>query len=518
MKFGEKYELLESLTTGAVETFAANDKIRGERVLVHILDCPGQKPNQSTLEWVLESFRRVAPEPVGTVLESGKYSGTQYAYLVTKPPDEAAVKGWVRRYEIQRLDTRETTTIPTKPADTPVEASIPPASQVKGPEPGPMAGSMTQLFRDFDSQAKERQPIPAPKEAEPARPLPSPSLSEASGLHVAPPWDPVNVRVPNPVRKEEASFNAAPNSAPTDFAVKSVPPDPVPPAVNDRSKAGEFTSFFQGPFRGDAPSELPMVSSQPIEPPRKKVGEFTAIFGQVTAPDQPPMEPSGNAPSGPSFTGMFKDLESTAKPFNTTNPLPGSLLSTPVQPTPVASPKESYASPQAPIFLSPPPVLPAPPPVVAPIPMPPSPSVEKPVVRPSASPAGAATGAFTRPTSEPAPIQPVAPSGPSPYTQIISRASLAPEAGVEEAASAKAAAAAKVSPASMPKVPAMAPPAAPKMPPPPPKPKIAAPAAPKVPKVEAPAAPPVSYWPLVITLTVLFFLAVLLVLYFALKH
>jgi hypothetical protein len=70
----------------------------------------------------------------------------------------------------------------------------------------------------------------------------------------------------------------------------------------------------------------------------------------------------------------------------------------------------------------------------------------------------------------------------------------------------------------MPKVPAMAPPAAPKMPPPPPKPKIAAPAAPKVPKVEAPAAPPVSYWPLVITLTVLFFLAVLLVLYFALKH
>jgi hypothetical protein len=39
MKFGEKYELRESLTTGAVETFVANDKIRGQRVLVHILDC-----------------------------------------------------------------------------------------------------------------------------------------------------------------------------------------------------------------------------------------------------------------------------------------------------------------------------------------------------------------------------------------------------------------------------------------------------------------------------------------------
>jgi hypothetical protein len=46
--------------------------------------------------------------------------------------------------------------------------------------------------------------------------------------------------------------------------------------------------------------------------------------------------------------------------------------------------------------------------------------------------------------------------------------------------------------------------------PPPPKP-------PKLPKVEG-AAPPVSYWPLILTLTILFFVAVLLVLYFVLKH
>jgi hypothetical protein len=67
MKFGEKYELLESLTTGGVETFVANDKVRGERVLVHILECEGQKPNQPTVQWVLEAFRRIAPEPAGTV-------------------------------------------------------------------------------------------------------------------------------------------------------------------------------------------------------------------------------------------------------------------------------------------------------------------------------------------------------------------------------------------------------------------------------------------------------------------
>lgn len=48
-------------------------------------------------------------------------------------------------------------------------------------------------------------------------------------------------------------------------------------------------------------------------------------------------------------------------------------------------------------------------------------------------------------------------------------------------------------------------------------PRMAAPAAPKPGKVAIPE-PTVSYWPLILTLTVLFFIAVLLVLYFVLKH
>src|ERR1700681_699952 len=115
MKFGEKYELLDSLTTGGVETFVANDKIRGERVLVHILHCDPQRPNQPTVQWVLEAFRRVAPEPAGLVLEAGRYSGTLYAYLVTKMPEQAALANWVRLYQGQGRDTQE---IP-KPAGKP---------------------------------------------------------------------------------------------------------------------------------------------------------------------------------------------------------------------------------------------------------------------------------------------------------------------------------------------------------------------------------------------------------------
>jgi hypothetical protein len=44
------------------------------------------------------------------------------------------------------------------------------------------------------------------------------------------------------------------------------------------------------------------------------------------------------------------------------------------------------------------------------------------------------------------------------------------------------------------------------------------PAAPKAPKVGLAEPPAVSYWPLILILTVLFFAAALLVLYFVLKH
>ena len=98
MKFEEKYELLESLTSGKVETFVANDKLRGERVVVHILHCDPQKPNQPTVQWVLDSFRQVAPEPAGLVLETGRYGGTLYAYLVTRMPDKAVLRSWVQQY------------------------------------------------------------------------------------------------------------------------------------------------------------------------------------------------------------------------------------------------------------------------------------------------------------------------------------------------------------------------------------------------------------------------------------
>lgn len=534
MKFGDKYELLESLTTGVVETFVANDKIRGERVLVHILDCEPQKANQPTVQWVLESFRRVAPEPAGLVLETGRYSGTLYAYLVTKLPEDAALRSWVQRYKALPRDTQEfpppvVKTNPisvTPPAEVrrevapPVAPGVTPgvAPDVTPKDPARPPGPVTALFREFDLQAKSGPHSPPPKGMEqPSRPLPNVNASaDPSGPRIAPPWDPGPPAVSIPRPEPNVSKPADPFRS--DFNARTFPTEPIrPPAQNhDGPKAGEFTSFFQGPFRGDRPLETPAISNIPQpEPPRKKVGDFTAVFGSPTPqPEEPPPAPgiAGNEPAGTGFTdffnpGLLSRTSSTTAPPPSTGLPRATVDATPVVPPPakapfIPPPPVSYVPPPAP------PIFPAPVPLDPPQPKPPA---AVPSALPSSSlPSDGATRAFARPNMEPAPGPPPPPSGPSAYTRVIS---VRPTDPAADAAGAEQPAPAAGPP--MPPMPKFAPPA------PPPKPKIKAPdkpAPPKLPKGELPEPPAISYWPLIITLTVIFIIAVLVVLYFVLKH
>jgi len=567
MKFGEKYELLESLTTGAVETFVANDKVRGERVLVHILHGDPQRPNQPTVQWVLDSFRRVAPEPVGLVLETGRYSGTLYAYLVTKLPEETALRGWVKQYKAQARDTQE---IPAPPAPPPpptpesraATAELPQKDLPQVPfQATPVSAtpvSVTQLLRDFDPPAKSAVPL---REAAPPSPsMPPPPSSSAggqSGLHAAPPWAPESSRIPTAPKTDPNAGNPAEPFRP-DFAARNFPSPVTTPPAKEGPKLGEFTSFFQGPFRGDVPSETPAVSPRQ-EAPQKPVGDFTSVFGSVKPQkEEPPPAPgiAGNEPAG-SFTGWFTPevsarISSTSAPPGlpranpnpapglSASPLPASGLHAPNLAEPglpasgfpapsfpgsglPAAPKEPFTPPKPPSYgASAPPIFPIPVPSNPPMPKPPA-------IPPPAMASDGATGAFSRPVSD-APLAPQqeVPSGPSSYTRIISAR---PANSAADAASADAPAKAAGSPAFAMlalAVPAMAPPplppppvplkpafAAPAAPKPPAAPKL--PAAPKAPKVGAPE-PPVSYWPLILILTVLFFAAALLVLYFVLKH
>jgi hypothetical protein len=518
MKFVEKYELLESLTTGAVETFVANDKLRGERVLVHILDCEPEKPNQPTVQWVLESFRRVAPEPAGLVLETGRYSGTLYAYLVTKMPDAAALRGWVEQYKAQVRDTQE---IPV-PVAKPTPESQAPTAAVTPAEPPRVPGLVTQLFRDFDLKAKSGAPSPPPKQTE----EPSPPLSnispaaDQSPLRTAPPLDAPPVRTSVPP-KAAPNVSSAADSFRPDSSAKNFSPETITPPLKDTPKPGEFTSFFQGVFRGDRPSETPAATPPPMEPPRKTVGDFTAMFGPVKPQPEESLPASGvagNEPAGTGFTGWFNpDIPSGTSGATAPPPSAGLPRATgDLEPVLPAPPKEQFVPPPPVSYVAPtPPIFPTPP-------LPNPPMQKPPLMPPAALPSDGATHAFSPPVREPVPTAPAPPSGPSPYTQVISMKAMTPPgnpAGATKQGPPKSSAPPAFPAPSMPSLPALAPPPL-HMPPAPPMPKIAVPPPPPVPKpakVELPQ-PLVSYWPLILTLTVLFFIAVLLVLYFALKH
>src|ERR1700734_3653 len=444
MKFAEKYELLESLTTGAVETFFANDKVRGERVLVHNLRCDPRKPNQPTVQWVLEAFRRVAPEPTGLVLEAGPYSGTLYAYLVTKLPDEAELRVWVLQYEARPRDTQE---IPTPvPSRAPETAA--PAADVAPKQSSPAAGPVTQLLRRFELPPKPGAPSAPPKQTEP--PVQPPRTQPP------PTQPPPNI---NPVVDYSLLQTVALPAEPTPPPVIASPVIASP--VMDKPKPGEFTSVFQGPFHGDTPSDTPVLSAQKMEPPRKTVGDFTAMFGAVKPQKEEPLPPSGvagNESAGTGFTCFFS-ADIASRNSSTSPPTP------PIIPAP-----QVFPTPQ---------VFPAPP-----SPNPPLPS--SPVMQQSNLPSDGATFAFSPPVSKPAPAAPPIPSGPSAYTQIISLKNAGPaadSADADEMTAANSADAPAFPPLSMPELPK-----APKMPPMPKPPAPKMPAAkmpaPKIPKID----------------------------------
>lgn len=526
MKFGEKYELLESLTTGGVETFVANDKVRGERVLVHILECEAQKPNQPTVQWVLEAFRRFAPEPAALVLETGRYSGTLYGYLVTKMPDEAGLTNWVQLYRAQARETQEI----VAPLAKRTAESESPTAEMTAKERGQVPGAVpSPVFRDSSPTAKPDKPSAPWKEAkeaqDPAQALPNPKpTGDRSAVRPAPDWNAVAPGISTSGRADPSIGNPA-DSFSSVFAPRSIPSERNSPAIKDSPQPGEFTNFFQGPFRVEGPPQTPSGSPQQIEPPRKNVGEFTAMFNPPRLEEPLPASGvAGNESPGTGFTGWFSNPNLASRTPGTsgtppTSGLPRSVFDEP--PVFPAAPKEPFAPPQpvpyvapTPVISVPTPVFPPPPPPAFPTPQPPSPAMEKPPGTPRAGSASdGATNAFNRPASEPPPSHPVTPSGPSAYTQVISLRHPVSPLGAAKQAAPSSPALGFPSP-SMPSVPAIAPPP---MPAAPAMPKMAVPPAPKPGKPAIPEAT-VSYWPLILTLTVLFFIAVLLVLYFALKH
>jgi hypothetical protein len=317
--------------------------------------------------------------------------------------------------------------------------------------------------------------------------------------------------------KPESNLGSSPDSFSSAFAPRNFASETNSPPPPEKPKPGEFTNFFQSPFRVEGPSNIPAISPLPVESPRKSVGEFTAMFNSPR-PEEPSAEAgvAGNESPGAGFTGWLNNPNMASRTSGTAGAPPSGGLPRPSTdssafPSPV---QEPFVPAQPASYVTPiPAIVPLPAPPVFSIPPLPNPLLEKHPVAPNVTPSDGATNAFNRPVSEPAPFQPAPSSSPSPYTQVISMKRPVGSAGAQKEGMPSSGATPFPS-VPMPTVSAIAPPP---MPAAPARPKLAVPPAPKAPKVGL-REPPVSYWPLILTLTVLFFIAALLVLYFALKH
>ena len=348
------------------------------------------------------------------------------------------------------------------PQQTPEIQSPPPEVTATSPVPRspthpavPEAGSITAVFS------------PPPKTADQTLPLPRPKPKEKD-----------TKSVPAPVAAPERISTQRPGNFTSMFQSAGIPAESGSAGVrSNEGKGGEFTSFFRGPFTGKA-SETPNLAP-PAPEPESRLGEFTQIFGGRAKPQESPAEPSLRSDAPLNEPGGFTQLFSAPPPVKEEKPVTAE--------NPFVFDKPTWE-----------PQIPTQPPMAAP---PKNPFESMPAVLP-----------------------PLPAGGPSEYTMIVSggRAPSAPDeppiAGGTNPPGAKPAAAFAMPKApAMPAVPVPKMPAAPQMPhvPAPPVPGLEPPKAPKLP--DAPK-PPTSLLPLILTFTVLFFVAAMLVLYFALKH
>jgi hypothetical protein len=574
MEFADKFELSDEVTTGRVETFVGRDVANGERVLVYIFDAPPKKPGQPTVQWVLESFRAIAPDPPGVVVATGKYAGTTYAYLVTQVPDDVVLRQWTQSYESFATGARE---IPIRPKNIPVESAVtlsfsranergaetqgpahPPADAARFsglPSPAEIDANVSMETRNLPAQSESAGEDWSGLSFGPLRETPKREPGEFTRQFLAgsnEPSQPASRAFAEPAAEPSSHpnhevFDQAPRSqeaARPERAASAAPiPSDAPPANDgdcavedmgsgvltalfrpskpeeansgasgvgarrtaDDGKPGDFTRFFRGPFDGEPPVETPpIVADMSRTPQRNAPGEFTRVFGSskdnsfsATYPSAGEVEETSLKPESGAFTRSFGDA---SQPSPSIEPLPISERNTSSQ-TPSALKDPSW-------------IPPSPTPVEAPVNPPLTPIAPRVVAgSPRPSMQNGATQAFSTPSREVSTSLPPSATGPSQYTRIIS-------GGFAGSGALKDQPSAEGSPHTSgglldfempaPAPPKITAPPAPKLP--------AAPAAPKDPETGALPKAKKSSLPMIIIVNVLLLTAVLLIVYFAIKH
>jgi hypothetical protein len=107
LKLTEKYELVEPVTRGRINSFIARDLSTSEQALVHLFECAGSRSGQPAALWVLQAFRCLAPSPPGRVIEAGTSESSSLAYVITLMPSASSLRAWVQAYKLSTETTQE---------------------------------------------------------------------------------------------------------------------------------------------------------------------------------------------------------------------------------------------------------------------------------------------------------------------------------------------------------------------------------------------------------------------------
>jgi hypothetical protein len=561
MKFLDKYELVEQVTAGAVATFIGRQLSSGERVLVHIFSGSDQMGSQTPLEWATQSFRSLAPAPMGTVIEGGRYLQAPGAFLVTKFPDMNTLSAWVRLYNSQSEATAGIVSPPPdapplpppKPQASPLQVSSPPSTnefsrafksvpqggressaplppttpttptEATGAWSRRVAGPFTKEFlASFEEGAEGKKPAAQVSSVSPQMPVASSFTAQflMARVESGGPQRPIPNTTTPPARPNPGADKLL-HTDPGFPAMhaEGVPNSGVPFDETPAKPAGEFTKFFSGPFDRLAPPAAVPTNQQnhPAEPVVQDKSEFHRIFGTSAGQQKRALDPGPLLESPqPRRSGddIFDSLFDHPEPPGS-RPLPPSVA------TPTDSTRSEMASP--PRGESHPARLGA---GLSPLD---NTATVHSANAPSQSGRNEATRLFTPPDAPAAPPLQDVPAGPSDFTRVISRRPAnpaAPEPARYQVSSPEFRAPQLSVPmvSSLPSVPSMPVAPAPMSMPSPQMPSLQQPSMPALPQVPVPDPQPAvqppaqkSYWPLVIAMNVLLLAAIALVMYFALK-
>lgn len=332
MKFSDKYEILEIVTSGRVSTFLARERTTQDPVVVYTFECVGTGAGDLSTASIISRFCSLAPNPPGMIVKAGFDGPSSSAFITTKMPDSAALKAWVAAYQSFVVGAAKSGSTASRPAaPAPSGANLP----VAGRGTAPVSDATVELSAFEVKSVMSKGGAPQrPPQAE------SPAGEVAAGT------DAFSLGGPAPAPSQSGGeFTRLFNEVNAFQPVRSAPP-PVPPKL--ASTDPRFGERLGGSYLGEKPAPV-----QPSAPPpaESSPGSFTREFlgisnlkaepaalnpvpGQTQA-TEPPLKTQG------AFTREF--LAQTSSPQTSSHQSPKSA-ETPAPRSSAPSPSTSFDS------------------------------------------------------------------------------------------------------------------------------------------------------------------------------